>query len=78
MEIKTKEQLFATETLEDIDRLCWERIDKGETKYGTWLAFLDRDCYTHMEEELLDFINYAKFQIIKLRMLRMKKDDSNK
>lgn len=72
MEVKTDQQRFAANTLEDIDRLCWERLDKGEKKYGTWLAFLKRDCYKDMEEELLDFINYAKFQIIKLRLEKIK------
>lgn len=75
MEIKTKEQVEAAEILEDIDRLCWERLDKGEQKYGTWLAFKNRDSYLDMEEELLDLINYAKFQIIKVRLAKQKERD---
>lgn len=63
---KTVEFLIA-----EIDEACNKRLKAGEKEYGR-LTFFTHDCLIEAEEELLDLINYAKFQIIKLRTLRQK------
>ncbi len=68
MKVDTPLEAQCAQHLENIDQLCWERLDKGEKKYGTWLAFLERDTYRDVEEEILDTINYLKFQLIKIRL----------
>lgn len=43
----------------------------GAVKYGED-SFLRKDNLVEAEEELMDLINYALFEIVKLRRLRLK------
>lgn len=44
---------------------CKERRKIGRVKYGDD-AYKDKNMHQEMREELLDFINYALFQLMKL------------
>jgi len=50
-----------------------KRMHFGEKKYGKFEPKTDKkDMWDEMEEELLDVINYAYFQILKNRELKKK------
>ena len=60
--------------MDDIFKKCLKRQKKGLVEYGEFDPENDTRCmYTEMEEELLDVINYAYFQILKLRKLKIDK-----
>ena len=64
---------------EEIYEQCKAREDMGLSKYGEFDPNTDtRDMITEIAEELLDVINYAKFQIKKLDALRGKIENINK
>lgn len=46
-----------------------ERHYKGHEQYGQWYAD-KKDWLFEMEQELFDMINYAVYQIIKIRKIR--------
>lgn len=54
---------------EDFDRMCQERWDMGAEQYGPF-KFLGNDVIEMTIEELVDMSNYARMQVIKLRMLQ--------
>ena len=63
----------------DIFMKAKDRERKGLSKYGKFDPATDnRDMYEEMEEELLDVINYAIFQIKKLRYQRGENEKINK
>lgn len=53
----------------EFDKLCQERHDEGEEKYGpiTWMG---NDVVRMMLEELADTVNYCRYQAIKLMMMQ--------
>ncbi len=54
-----------------IIREALRRHREGEEKYGILDPATDtRDLFHEIEEELLDTINYAVYQILKIRTLR--------
>ncbi len=58
-------------TDKEIYEQCKIREEAGLCKYGEFNPETDsRDMITEITEELLDVINYAKFQIKKLTILR--------
>lgn len=57
-----------TDYLLHIDINCAHRLDKGAEEYGHD-GFMRRDNFKDIKEELYDFINYAKFQLIKVMRL---------
>ena len=60
--------------MDDIFEQCKKRQQEGLVQYGEFDPELDDRCmYTEMEEELLDVINYAYFEILKLRKLKIDK-----
>ena len=57
--------------MQEIYSKCLERMDMGRKDYGVFNPLTDkRDLYLEMENELLDFINYAAMEIVRLRSLR--------
>lgn len=47
------------------------RMDAGSKKYGVFDPSKDtRDLFREMEDELLDVMNYAAMQILKIRAIR--------
>ncbi len=57
--------------LEKVIKEALARYDAGRAKYGPLdLDTDERDFIEEMEAELLDCINYAAFQILRLRKLR--------
>ena len=66
--------LNTEDVMDDIFKKCLDRQKKGLDEYGEFNPENDSRCmYSEMEEELLDFINYAYFQILKLRKLKFNK-----
>tara|TARA_R100001082_G_scaffold15827_1_gene8049 strand:- start:252 stop:449 length:198 start_codon:yes stop_codon:yes gene_type:complete len=60
--------------MDDIFEQCKKRQQEGLVQYGEFDSELDDRCmYTEMEEELLDVINYAYFEILKIRQLKINK-----
>lgn len=57
---------------EQINKLLLEARSRREAGKHLDKTMPDRNMYTEMKEELLDFINYALFQIIKLEELEKK------
>ena len=57
-----------TDYLLHIDINCAHRLDKGAKEYG-YDGFMRRDNFKDIKEELYDFINYTKFQLIKIMCL---------
>jgi hypothetical protein len=49
-------------------------FDTGAEKYGL-TAFMGRDCWQDLEEEMLDQLNYTKFMIVKNRRLKQTWED---
>ena len=56
---------------------AYKRKVAGAKTYGEE-SYLTKDNLKEAEEELLDLINYASFEIIKLRKLREKIDKAEK
>lgn len=56
---------------------AYKRKVAGGKKYGEE-SYLIKDNLKEAEEELLDLINYATFEIIKLKKLREKIDKTKK
>lgn len=57
--------------IERIIEAALGRYDKGRDKYGPLDPSTDtRDFLLEMEAELLDCINYAVFEILRLRRMR--------
>lgn len=50
-------------------KVCKSRRELGKRKYGD-NDFLNKDVLNEAIDELYDFINYALFQIIKLKKLQ--------
>tara|TARA_Y100001951_G_C11282623_1_gene266431 strand:- start:479 stop:676 length:198 start_codon:yes stop_codon:yes gene_type:complete len=60
--------------MDDIFEQCKKRQQEGLVQYGEFDPENDNRCmYTEMEEELLDVINYAYFEILKIRQLKINK-----
>lgn len=60
---------------EAIVREACERMIEGEKKYGIYKpGRCKRDLFQDMIEELLDFINYAAMEIMKIKLLRERKE----
>lgn len=49
--------------------LAWGRLVDGARKYGN-LAYLDKDVLAELQDELLDIINYAYLEWLKVQRLR--------
>ena len=71
-------------TPEEREQVCQEilnkaavRRHKGDKEYGID-NFFDVDNMEYLEEELLDVINYAIFEIIKIRQIKKRIDESTK
>jgi hypothetical protein len=53
--------------------MALHRMELGKKKYGEFYPDSDeRDLFSEMEEELMDTINYAAMQILKIREMRGK------
>jgi hypothetical protein len=61
----------------DIYNEAYKRKVAGAKTYGEE-SYLTKDNLKEAEEELLDLINYASFEIVKLRRLRERIDKSQK
>lgn len=59
------------DAMEEVFDQCAARMVDGAAEYGR-LSFLDKDMLPEMEEELLDFINYAVMFLIQLRHMKQK------
>lgn len=56
---------------EDVLRMAKERRIMGAKQYGD-LTFMNQDNLIEAEYEVVDLVNYALFEIVKLRALREK------
>lgn len=54
---------------EGFDQMCQERWAMGAEQYGP-IKFLSNDVIQMTIEELVDMSNYARMQVIKLRVLQ--------
>ena len=55
----------------EVQKQALARMEMGSKAYGEFNPKTDeRDLYDEMIDELLDFMNYASMQIIKLRCLK--------
>lgn len=55
----------------EIFQKCLDREKEGLKSYGEFDPEADnRDLFMEMEDELIDLMNYARFQIKKIRALR--------
>ena len=55
----------------EVQKQALARMEMGSKAYGEFNPKTDeRDLYDEMIDELLDFMNYASMQIIKLRHLK--------
>jgi len=53
------------------------KMDRGKEKYGEFDPVTDeRDLLEEMVEELLDVINYARMQILKVREMQGRKEET--
>lgn len=66
-----KTHLDAEPIFEDILRMAKERRIMGAKQYGD-LTFMNQDNLIEAECEMVDLVNYALFEIVKLRALREK------
>ena len=58
--------------LKEIEKMCDERLRIGEKEYGVFDPDTPlRDWYQEAIEELYDTINYARFEIIRLKRLQL-------
>lgn len=56
-----------------VQKQALARMERGGSTYGEFIPGEDNRClYDEMIDELLDFMNYAAMQVIKLRHLRDK------
>lgn len=55
--------------IKEIDEMCNQRLEIGKKKYGED-AWITRNTFQDMIEELSDMINYAKFMIMKLNDMK--------
>ena len=59
--------------IEVVITLAISRHKEGQEKYGVFDPATDtRDLFHEIEEELLDIINYACYQVLKIRAMREK------
>lgn len=61
----------AEPVFEDILKMAYDRRVMGAKQYGD-LSFMEQDNLIEAEYEMVDLINYALFEIVKLRSLREK------
>jgi len=60
----------------EIELKCYNRMKAGAKEYGVFNpANVRRNLYDEMIEELMDTINYAKLEIIRLNYLKSKYED---
>lgn len=52
----------------EITDMSASRLEKGRNKYGE-NAFMERDSFTDLYEEIIDGINYLKLYYVKMRRL---------
>jgi hypothetical protein len=57
------------ELFQDVDEQANLRHLDGATKYGP-LTFLGKDTLEEALEEVLDFINYARYTAVKIKLLQ--------
>jgi len=62
-----------TEQVKAVMKDALKRMEEGRKKYGEYDPATDkRALLVEMEEEMLDFVNYACLEVVRLRFLRKK------
>jgi hypothetical protein len=70
--LKPEEEVLAEKVAdfsEEFDKMCQQRHDMGEKKYGPG-KFLNVDTMDEALMEIVDLANYARYTFVKVRLLQ--------